>query len=567
MSIKSRTFALVGIMALTGCPYTEGCEALTEPGAAAGDAGAADGAQDGDPGKTPDGGLVDADLDSGFPQAGSIDFGAEPTGGPTLSALTCPALSMPAKEATVYVDANAVGAEAGTKAAPFRTVAQAFASAAPQAIVWVAAGTYRENVIIPDKAILVLGGFARGFGARTDACATILEAADASQAVLSASADVRSFTMEGLSVRKGARGITVAGDNAAPPTFTIGRCVFSENGLKSDVAGAVALDSVNARVFRNVFRDNRASKGAAVAASGEVTLTIDQNLFDRNLGYADHGGGLYLSTKATKISRNTFRGNRTGVTNRDGWGGALIIYSNSPASPAKADLAFNVFTENVAAIGGAVFVDDGSVVTMSHDLLYRNRGYPESGFLRGPAIYVDGTGLGPSGASTLTAEYLTSANNLYDDNGNLGTPTFGGNAYIEGFSKATFTNSIFWNNGPDAFYVLPQTEISVSNSVGATACTSSDAMGFIPAPATACRIGAGVFLPGAIQFVNEAAYDFHEKSTAGHYANGSWVLDAVTSPAIDKGDPLAAVGLEPAPNGGRANLGAFAGTKEASKSP
>jgi hypothetical protein len=45
---------------------------------------------------------------------------------------------MPKAAATVYVDANAAGAGAGTKTAPFRTLTKAFASAAPNAIVWVA---------------------------------------------------------------------------------------------------------------------------------------------------------------------------------------------------------------------------------------------------------------------------------------------------------------------------------------------------------------------------------------------------------------------------------------------
>jgi hypothetical protein len=511
---------------------------------------------------------VDGGTD-GSSEAGSIDFGAEPTGGPTLSTASCPDLSMAAAAATVYVDAKALGTEAGTKTAPFRTVAKAFASAAPNGVVWVAAGTYKENLVIPDKALLVLGGFAPGFGARTNACATILEAANVSQPVLAADDTVKRFAMEGLSVRKGARGIAVAGGGLGTASFTIARCVFSENGQTSQVGGAAALGDVNARIFGSVFRDNRASKGAAVASGGNVTLKVDQNLFDRNIGYADHGGALYLSPKSATITRNTFRANATGAGSPDdrGWGGAVIVYKDG--AQAKADFAFNVFTENLAGIGGAVFVDDGATATMSHDLLYRNRSYAENGFLRGAAIYVDGTGDGPAGASTLSAEYLTVVNNRYDANGNLGAPasSFGGNVYVEGFSKATFKHSIFANNGDNAFYVEAQSEITTSYTIGPSQCTSSDAMGFIPANASICKIGVGVFQPATINFVDEAAENYHEKSTAGHYANGAWVIDGVTSAAIDKADPAATVGDEPAPHGGRANLGAFGRTKEASKSP
>jgi cysteine-rich repeat protein len=68
-------------------------------------------------------------------------------------------------------------------------------------------------------------------------------------------------------------------------------------------------------------------------------------------------------------------------------------------------------------------------------------------------------------------------------------------------------------------------------------------------------------------FVNLAGNDYHLKSTGGHYSNGSWVVDAVTSPCIDKGDPAAPFDLEPAPNGGRANIGRYGDTIQASKTP
>ena len=45
-----------------------------------------------------------------------------------------------------------------------------------------------------------------------------------------------------------------------------------------------------------------------------------------------------------------------------------------------------------------------------------------------------------------------------------------------------------------------------------------------------------------------------------------WVIDDVTSPCIDAGDPMSPIGHEPFPNGGRINMGAYGGTAEASKS-
>ena len=62
--------------------------------------------------------------------------------------------------------------------------------------------------------------------------------------------------------------------------------------------------------------------------------------------------------------------------------------------------------------------------------------------------------------------------------------------------------------------------------------------------------------------------DYHLKSQAGRWEpeSQSWVLDAVTSPCIDAGDPMSPIGFEPFPNDGVINMGAFGGTGEASKS-
>ncbi|MCP4258762.1 MAG: hypothetical protein GY774_14860, partial [Planctomycetes bacterium] len=63
--------------------------------------------------------------------------------------------------------------------------------------------------------------------------------------------------------------------------------------------------------------------------------------------------------------------------------------------------------------------------------------------------------------------------------------------------------------------------------------------------------------------------DYHLRSERGRYwpEHDIWVLDKVTSPCIDGGDPNADYSNEPVPNGGRINMGAYGGTSEASLSP
>lgn len=69
-------------------------------------------------------------------------------------------------------------------------------------------------------------------------------------------------------------------------------------------------------------------------------------------------------------------------------------------------------------------------------------------------------------------------------------------------------------------------------------------------------------------FAEVDANDFHLKSQGGSWSpdSQSWVQDGVTSPCIDAGNPADPVGLEPFPNGGIINMGAYGGTDEASKS-
>jgi hypothetical protein len=70
-------------------------------------------------------------------------------------------------------------------------------------------------------------------------------------------------------------------------------------------------------------------------------------------------------------------------------------------------------------------------------------------------------------------------------------------------------------------------------------------------------------------FIDPQSRDYHLKSQAGRWdpQSESWVVDDVTSPCIDAGDPATPIGLEPVPNGGIINMGAYGGTGEASKSP
>lgn len=61
--------------------------------------------------------------------------------------------------------------------------------------------------------------------------------------------------------------------------------------------------------------------------------------------------------------------------------------------------------------------------------------------------------------------------------------------------------------------------------------------------------------------------DLRLLSETGRWDGSAWVVDAMTSPSVDAGNPADNVGAEPAPNGGIINMGAFGGTDQASMTP
>jgi len=70
------------------------------------------------------------------------------------------------------------------------------------------------------------------------------------------------------------------------------------------------------------------------------------------------------------------------------------------------------------------------------------------------------------------------------------------------------------------------------------------------------------------KFADANNNDYHLRSARGRYwpSHDIWVLDNVSSPCVDAGDPNANPNLEPRPNGGRINMGAYGSSSYASLS-
>jgi len=137
----------------------------------------------------------------------------------------------------------------------------------------------------------------------------------------------------------------------------------------------------------------------------------------------------------------------------------------------------------------------------------------------------------------------------------------------------TIVNSILWANTPREIAEVGTGEVSVRYSAIAGGWPGLHGIDADPLFA-----GMGYWAdpndPGTVLASDDpdtiwVMGDYHLQSVEGRWdpKAGHWVQDTATSPCIDAGDPDSPVGLEPQPNTGIINLGAYGGTAEASRSP
>jgi len=309
--------------------------------------------------------------------------------------------------------------------------------------------------------------------------------------------------------------------------------------LSGDLAGD---DQVPADIAKLRTEATRAENAYHVvtAIGVDETAVLDGFVLtggNANAAEAPHyrGGGVYVERGSPTIKHCRF------VANTATYGGGLYNYSHG--SPIIADCEF---TGNAAYVGGALA--DYGTARVNMCTLMGNRA------TNGGAFY---------GRSSTFSNCIVAANKATGSGGGLwtnaspvltlctiadNTATTGGGLYATTTGKPTLVNSILWGN-------------SAGGSLDKTAQITG---------------GTPVIYHSTVQgwygsdplFADPENGDYHLKSAAGRWdpAAGDWVIDDVSSPAIDAGNPFADVGDEPEPHGGQINQGAYGGTPEASKS-
>jgi hypothetical protein len=455
-----------------------------------------------------------------------------------------------AQAATLNVDDdNQTGTEDGSAAHPFSTVQKAADKAAASGdVIQVAAGTYAGGTRIERKEVQLLGGFAGGttagyaagtsgdFGSRAPTT-KITRLTGTNKLPALDLHYTKNSTVDGLVLSGGLNGIFTFGEVPAESSPTLSNNLIENNGFP-DASGkfpngaGIYAQKGAATITGNVIRDNTGDRGAGLASFCEK-LVASGNVIEHNIGHADHAGGFYITGADVTFTHNVVKSNESAGL---GGGGLIFQDGNKPPGTTRALMAYNVYTDNLAAsTGSAFFVDDGAEATFDHELVYKNR----CSTAHGEAIYVDGYD-----TRGTTVRIVNSA--IVDNPCTPVNPAVDASVFrIEHASRVTVENSILWGNGKDVT-LLDNSTLTVRYSITEQAH-----------PGT----GNQVVDP---QLANPAAADYHLRSTVGRFDRGSWVTDSASSPAIDAADPAAPFDLEPGPNGGRANLGNYGNTCEAS---
>ncbi|MHC4395065.1 MAG: right-handed parallel beta-helix repeat-containing protein [Planctomycetota bacterium] len=236
-------------------------------------------------------------------------------------------------------------------------------------------------------------------------------------------------------------------------------------------------------------------------------------------GNGSLGGAIYCSNNSSPSIINCVF-----INNSAAFGGAIVC-TNTNTSPKITNCTIK---GNSALFGGGIYCN-GASPNIANSLIIANSAQ------KGAAVYSDNAGKPVIENCTISQNTASSS---------------AGGIYCYQSSNLTASNTILWGNSKPDIYVY-------SGS----------------ATITYCDIEGGWSGTGNIDadpcFADVDDGDYHLKSQAGRWDvnTQSWVLDDVTSPCIDAGDPWTDYSNEPFPNGVRVNMGAYGNTPEASKKP
>ncbi len=322
---------------------------------------------------------------------------------------------------------------------------------------------------------------------------------------------------------------------------TVRNCIIVQNS--TGVGGGVFVWSGSSTTLTNciITKNSAGFLGGGVVSARDSFLTMADCIISSNTTMNSGGGAVCWYNGSLTLTNCIVRDNSA-----ENSGGGLVRGGGQNSSITATGCAIMNNTARQQGGGGMDLADGFG--TLTNCIIAQNMG----GLWGGGLLCVE-----PSSSTTII-NCTIYGNSAGEDGGGLGC--YNG-------ASTTLTNSIVWANtaprGQAIYLEQSPTTFSISYSDVADDQTTITVEG-----GSILSWGTGNIDADPL-FADPNNGDFHLKSQAGRWdpAGESWVMDDVTSPCIDAGDPNSPVGDEPEPNGGRINMGAYGGTAEASKTP
>jgi hypothetical protein len=338
-------------------------------------------------------------------------------------------------------------------------------------------------------------------------------------------------------------------------------CTLSGN-LAQRGGGGIYNQEGNPTLINCIFSYNRTERHGGGIQNFYGDPSLENCIFSGNQAKST-GGGMYNLSSNPKLTNCMFTGNfgnGAGIAN---------LYSNpmvsdcvfrdnhassngggiSNGNESRLMLINCIITGNGAGIygvtygrGGGMYNHRGSHITLINCRITGNR-----------TVRMYGMGGGICNANYEERSSITLRNcTIADNSAPEGNAIACDSVDQEYPSTITIDNCILWNGGKEIWNNDNSViTITYSNVHGLFQDRSGKPVGIINEDPCFANPGfrdlKGLWIDG----------DYHLKSQAGRWdaVSESWVVDNVTSPCIDAGDPNSPVGDEPEPNGGRINMG------------